>query len=109
MESTSTGTEKTMRRDGRRKLMRTNGWFGLAIALVGTAASGQTIRNTTPLQSLGDGYYERFQTGFSYQKGNFFFAWNPQVVPPFGGYDPSADARLGFSGRGPGGGRFSFG
>ena len=73
------------------------------------SSSGQMIGLETPINSLGDGYYENFQTGFSFTKGNFFAFWNPQVVPPFGGYDPSADARLGFSGRGPGGGRFRFG
>lgn len=109
MEQNSTGTEKTMRLDCTSELRCWFGRLGCVLALVASAASGQMIRTNTPLQTLGDGYYERFQTGFSYQKGNFFFAWNPQVVPPFGGYDPSADARLGFSGRGPGGGRFNFG
>lgn len=77
--------------------------------LIPVACMAQNVLLNHPFRSFNNSFYERFETGFSYRNGNFSFLWNPQAIPPFGGYDPSADANLGYSFRGPGGGRFNLG
>lgn len=81
----------------------------LGSCLVGLApATGpaQQLKLTTPYQQLSDKFYENFNVHFGFSGKGFFF--NPGVAnstpPPFGGYDPAADARFGFGMRGSNGG-----
>ncbi len=72
-----------------------------------TALWAQNVGLATPFQSDGSSYYENVGLGWSFNRGNFSFDWGGgNAIPPFGGYDPNADARLGLGFNGPGGGRF---
>lgn len=80
-----------------------------SVFVVGVAPSlyAQTqVLVETPFQQTSNGFYENFGIGWNYSNDNFFINVPNGVRPPFGMGDPNADARLGFTGRGPGGGRF---
>lgn len=73
----------------------------------GLSVYGQTqVLVETPFQQTSNGFYENFGIGWNYSNDNFFINVPNSVRPPFGMGDPNADARFGFTGRGPGGGRF---
>lgn len=74
----------------------------------GQAAPAQQIQLTSPFQTLNDSFYENFgfggiNAGRSGPKGNWYFNTGPasSAPPPFGGYDPGADARFGMQFGGP--------
>lgn len=101
----------------------------LASFLSNSTAWGQNVNVTTPLTSTNDSYYENFGVnfGFSFPGGrgsgsrivglgpngqlqpNLIFRQNLGGFPPFGGYNPGAGGRFGFSRIGPNGGGFSLG
>ena len=60
------------------------------------AAAAQNIHVTAPIQSISDGFYAQIGGGWHDDDGSFYFSWQPNVSPPFGGYDPHNDARFGF-------------
>ncbi len=68
-------------------------------------SAAQSIGVSTPFQSVGNSFYERQGVGFSFQTAGpssaFFGGFNQgsfnSAIPPFGGYDPAADARFGFA------------
>jgi hypothetical protein len=90
--------------------------FGLALAVLAApyceSARGQQVQLTAPYHILNDSYYENFGTGFSLNNRgrNWFFNTGPATSarPPFGGYDPGADASFGIGGVLGGGTRFGF-
>jgi hypothetical protein len=75
-------------------------------------AAAQQVQLTAPYHILNDSYYENFGSGFglSNRGQNWFFNTGPanSAVPPFGGYDPAANASFGFGGITGGGTRFGF-
>jgi hypothetical protein len=74
------------------------------LALATPAAAQQTYVQA-PFHSAGSSYFERLGFGFGGTIGNnafFNFGGVNQALPPFGGHDPSADARFGFGVRGNG-------
>jgi len=82
-------------------------WAGLACWQdAGTYA--QQVQLTSPFQSINDSFYENFgfggiNLGRSGPGGGWYFRTGPagSAPPPFGGYDPSADARFGMQFGGP--------
>jgi hypothetical protein len=78
--------------------------IGLLVAgmlLAGGSGFAQQVQITTPYHTLNDSFYENFGVGWGLAPNpnrNFYFSGIPSnsTPPPFGGYDPSADARLGF-------------
>jgi len=94
----------------------------------------QQVAIGTPFHTLNDSFYERNGVNFGFDirgarrppggdRGSAIVGLNPDgsfsrniqfrqgsfqsAIPPFGGYDPSADARIGFGMLGRGGGGFS--
>jgi hypothetical protein len=68
----------------------------------------QQIQLTSPFQTIHDSFYENFgfggiNLGRSGPKGHWHFNTGPasSTPPPFGGYDPAADARFGMRFGGP--------
>lgn len=73
---------------------------GLALPLLThpTIVLGQNVVVGTPFNNVGDSFYENYGASGSWSNGNAFFNWGGGgAVPSFGGYDPNADARFGFS------------
>jgi hypothetical protein len=66
---------------------------------VGTLVAAQQVNTQTPLLNNSSSYYEHFNVGWRYQRqsprGSMFFEFNSPAFPPFGGYNPNADARFG--------------
>ncbi len=60
-----------------------------------TNVDGQNIVVTSPFQSSNNSTFDVLGTGINFDNGNFRFNWQPNAVPPFGGYDPNNDARFG--------------
>lgn len=86
-------------------------WAGLA-CWQDAGVDAQQVQLTSPFQTLNDGFYENFgfggiNMGRSGPGGGWFFNTGPanSTPPPFGGYDPAADARFGMQFGGP----FNFG
>lgn len=72
----------------------------------------QQVQLTSPFQTINDSFYENFgfggiNLGRSGPGGGWYFNTGPanSTPPPFGGYDPAADARFGMQFGGP----FGFG
>ncbi len=68
----------------------------------------QQVQLTSPFQSINESFYENFgfggvNLGRSGPGGGWYFRTGPagSAPPPFGGYDPSADARFGMQFGGP--------
>lgn len=82
------------------------GWCLLLMAvalLCSSTASAQQVQLTSPFHSLNDRFYENFGIGLSPiertgRRGGWFFSGTQanSTPPPFGGYDPAADASFGF-------------
>lgn len=99
--------------------MTRSGWItifvGATVALgQGRDGSAQQIQLTSPFQTINDSFYENFgfggiNLGRSGPRGNWFFNTGPasSTPPPFGGYDPAADARFGMRFGGPQGPGFN--
>jgi hypothetical protein len=75
-------------------------------------APAQQVQLTAPFHSINDSFYENFGTGWGVNGGgpNWFFNTGPatSAVPPFGGYDPGANAGFGIGGVTGGGLGFNF-
>jgi len=73
--------------------------------------AAQQVDVQTPLQRSSSQFYERFNVGWNFQRqfsrGSMFFDFKSPAFPPFGDYDPSADARFGAA-QSWGNGGFSF-
>ena len=87
----------------------------LVVALAATQADrvqAQQVQLTAPFHSINDSFYENFGSGWGLNGGgrNWFFNTGPagSAPPPFGGWDPGADARFGFGGVTGGGVGFNF-
>lgn len=99
-----------------------------AVLPVNGTLVAQQIAISTPFNSISDSYYERQGVNFGFSlpggqgPGSRIVGFGPggvmpnigfnqggfgAAVPPFGGYDPGADARFGFSRVGPNGGGYS--
>ncbi len=109
-------------------------WFAVGIAFVSTSkktANAQGIVVASPFNTIGDSYYENFGVNFGFHLNNgapggsrivgifpngqinpngivFNQAGSAGAIPPFGGYDPAANANFGFGLRNRRGG-FSLG
>jgi hypothetical protein len=76
-------------------------------------AQQQQVQLTSPFHIINDSFYENFGLGWGLDhrgpNGGWFFNTGPanSTPPPFGGYDPGADARFGFF-AGNGNTRFNF-
>ena len=77
-----------------------------------TGSYAQQVQLTSPLQTINDSFYENFgfggiNMGRSGPGGGWYLNTGPasSTPPPFGGYDPAADARFGMQFGGP----FGFG
>ncbi len=102
----------------------------LSIVCLASEVRAQQINTSTPFIGVSDSYFERMGVNFGFSipggrgNGSRIVGWNgvnttPNInfnqngfgsaVPPFGGYDPNASARFGFSRVNPGGGGFSLG
>jgi hypothetical protein len=70
------------------------------VALAAGHASAQQIVLSSPYQTLNDSFYENFGIGWGINGRGWFFNTGPSssAIPPFGGYDPAADAHFGFGG-----------
>ncbi len=73
-----------------------------------TGSHAQQVQLTSPFQTINDSFYENFgfggiNLGRSGPGGGWFFNTGPatSTPPPFGGYDPGADARFGLRFGGP--------
>jgi hypothetical protein len=73
-----------------------------------TGSDAQQVQVTSPLQTINDSFYENFgfggiNMGRSGPRGGWFLNTGPatSTPPPFGGYDPAADARFGMQFGGP--------
>ncbi len=86
--------------------------LAVLVALWCDSSRAQQVQLTAPYHNLNDSFYENFGSGFglSNRGRNWFFNTGPasSAVPPFGGYDPGADASFGFGGVTGGGTRFGF-
>jgi hypothetical protein len=66
------------------------------------AEAQSMVKLTTPYHIINDSFYENFGLGWGTNRmgpnGGWYFNTGPanSTPPPFGGYDPAADARLGF-------------
>jgi hypothetical protein len=89
----------------------------LVTGVAASPAGAQQIQVSTPFHSVSDSFFERFGVGFGFSipGGGKVVGLNPlgqptpdgsivfsqggfgSAVPPFGGYDPGADARSGFA------------
>ncbi len=76
---------------------------GFASWLLVATSFGQQVQLTTPFHSQNESFYENFGVGLGGinrmgPRGGWFFSGLPAnaTLPPFGGYDPGADARFGF-------------
>lgn len=78
--------------------------------LVPSLAGGQNVVVSTPFHQIGDSFSERNGVNFGFDAGSMQFRQGGfnSALPPFGGFDPNAGARLGFSVGGRGG-ALSFG
>jgi hypothetical protein len=72
------------------------------------AVYAQQVQLTSPLQTINDSFYENFgfggiNMGRGGPGGGWFLNTGPasSTPPPFGGYDPAADARFGMQFGGP--------
>ena len=87
--------------------------FLVALAVVqGDRLQAQQVQLTAPFHTINDSFYENFGNGWGLNGGgsNWFFNTGPasSAPPPFGGWDPGADARFGFGGVTGGGIGFNF-
>ncbi|MCU0979326.1 MAG: hypothetical protein MUF25_09190 [Pirellulaceae bacterium] len=93
--------------------MSRSGWV-VFIVLAGltawpdTGSYAQQVQLTSPLQTINDSFYENFgfggiNMGRSGPRGGWYLNTGPatSTPPPFGGYDPAADARFGMQFGGP--------
>lgn len=72
--------------------------FALPAIACPAVVLGQNVVVGAPFNNLGDSFYENFGTSGSWSGGNAFFNWGGGgAIPQYGGYDPNADARFGFS------------
>ncbi len=76
---------------------------GFVSWLLVSTSFGQQVQVTTPFHSQNESFYENFGVGLGGinrmgPRGGWFFSGLPAnaTPPPFGGYDPGADARFGF-------------
>lgn len=82
------------------------GMMLLVVTWFATTAAAQQVHVNAPLVGVSDSFYERFGTNWGFRtsgpNGFMFFDSGGAAggIPPFGGYDPSADARFGFGVRG---------
>jgi hypothetical protein len=72
---------------------------GLVAAIFASAAFAQQAVIRTPFNTGGASFYEQFGVGWGL-RGNGWFANfpGPPPAPPFGGFDPNANANFGFGG-----------
>jgi hypothetical protein len=73
--------------------------IGLLAAAISSLCLAQQANISTPFNAAGSGFYE--QIGVSWGlRGNGWFANfpGPPPAPPFGGFDPNANANFGFGG-----------
>lgn len=82
-------------------------WAGLTCVQT-PRIQAQQVQLTSPLQTINDSFYENFgfggiNMGRSGPRGGWYFRTGPSnsTPPPFGGYDPAADARFGMQFGGP--------
>ena len=82
-------------------------WVGLT-SWPHTGSHAQQVQLTSPFQTINDSFYENFgfggiNLGRNGPGGGWFFNTGPatSTPPPFGGYDPGADARFGMRFGGP--------
>lgn len=84
---------------------------GLLLARL-PSVQAQQVYVSTPVVNVNESFYEWFGIDWGYQSrgpnSNFFFNRGSSLGtrPPFGGFDPAAAARLGFSHQGSGHGFF---
>lgn len=86
-------------------------WFDPAFAFA------QNIGISTPFNTINDSFYENTGVSWGFQMGSgtqsqvfgSFGNSSTSAIPPFGGYDPNADATFGFINRNPNGDGFSLG
>ncbi|HEV7279135.1 MAG TPA: hypothetical protein VGN57_02880 [Pirellulaceae bacterium] len=72
--------------------------LALPVVACPTIVLGQNVVVGTPFNNVGDSFYENYGASGSWSNGNAFFNWGGGgAVPPFGGYDPNADARFGLN------------
>ena len=87
-------------------MIRIHQWFagvvlvsGFVVGIAPEPAAGQYVNNGTPYNVVTDGFYEHFGISWGFNGRGFSFNNGGGALPPqFGGYDPNADARLGFGG-----------
>ncbi len=84
----------------------------LGCFFVADRAVGQQATIATPQQTVSDSFFEHIGSSWGMHGKNWFFQFGPPgnpnaAIPPFGGFDPSAGANLGFGfGGGGWGGNF---
>jgi len=73
-----------------------------AVFWMASGASAQQVTTTTPFNSLNDNFFERMGVSFQGNWRGFHFSQGSAnlAIPQFGGYDPSAGGRAGYSVRG---------
>lgn len=75
------------------------GWLGL---LLPALAWGQQVTVETPLNAVGDRFFESMGSSWGVRQGGFSFQFGGGAIPPFGGYSPGAGVHFGGA-RGGGG------
>ncbi len=71
---------------------------GLAITVIGVAASAQQVTVHTPFHTVADSFFENSSISWSgnYRGITFSYGGGALAAPPFGGFDPSAGIRANF-------------
>lgn len=80
-----------------------SGWALVLVLASVEQLAAQQVTVRTPMIGVQDGFYEHFNVGWGFRsrspRGGMFFSFGGPALPPFGGYDPNADARFGFAQR----------
>ncbi len=101
------------------RLLKRSSYLGTALfcCIWSAVATSQDIQISTPLGGVGDSFYERFAVNWGFNFGGpssqMFGSFNQgssgSAIPPFGRYDPNADATFGFGSLNDNGSGFSLG
>lgn len=71
--------------------------WGVMLVMPVGIASAQMVFTQTPLQHNGVSFYESSHVSWGLQNPHYFMRFNGGGIPPYGGYQPGAGLRGGFS------------
>lgn len=78
-----------------------SGWAVILLLAIVDTLPAQQVTVSTPLIGVQDNFYEHFNIGWSFRsrspRSSMFFNFGSPAIPPFGGFNPNADARIGIA------------